>query len=330
MCTGGMSFTLLPLVIGGLVLGGALAGVLALSLSRGAAAPHPGVGAAQLDHLGPWPAQERTRLLAAALLGAIGAAAAIVTAVRFAWWPGLFLAGGIGALATLLAALLLRVPEPPSAPAHPSSPGGRPVDPRQVVKVAVVAAVAVAIAGAAAWFAEPRPEGGWGLPHEQVVSITHEVGSPPVITHQPGFVSPWLGWPDALLALLLAVAVALLLGIALRRLASGSLTDDEATDRHLRTQRTQALAGVVTGGMLAQVGMLAFGLGVQLAFLTDVAPVPTENGWFPAVAVQPHATIGAVAAVFGVVVLVLAVVQLVLAGLALTRLDAPVDVGMKD
>ena len=314
VCTDPM--TLLPLwvALAGLVLCGLVATGLAVGSARGSSLVVADDADAVL--LLPWLAQERTRLLAAAFLGAISAAGGIGAFFRFSWPPGLYLAGSLGAIGALLALLALRAPEAGhAAPPPPRTGRSR----RGFALVAALGLLGVGLVAGAASVASPVARGGWGLAYRQIDSISFQDGSgTPVVGYRDAALRPWLGWPDVALAVALVVVTLVLLALVLRRLAAEP-TAAPALAEPLRDQRSRIAVGLVTGGLLAQVGMLAFGPGIQLAMLTDIDPTAV-GGWAPTVAVQPHATIGSVAAVVGVVALVLAVIRLVLTGLALARL----------
>lgn len=316
-----MSFVGLWLVVGGVLVAGLIALVLAAAAVRGAApGSHLGLDAARAE---PWLAQERTRLLAAALLGAIAAAAAVVVAVRWSWWGAFFLAGSIGAVAVLVAALVLPTPDPVHRVAPPSGDDtwARGVR-RRIGLVAGVCLTGVAVAvGAAAVAVEvPTQPGRWGLPHRQVRGVVQDSASaPPRVEYADVLLQPWPGWPDAVASALLVVTILVLLRIVLGRLASEAPAAAEDLAPAIRDQRARVVVGVVTGGAIAQLGVLGTVLGVRLATLTDV-DVTTPGDWYNSVAVQPHSTVGAVLATVGAFALVLAIVQLVLAGLGLARL----------
>lgn len=296
-----------------------LGAVILVALVLGGVAVVGGVrnivpGAASLAPEG-WVAEERTRLLAASLLGAIAAAASAVSGVRAGAWGWLFVAGSVGAVATLLAAVLL-----PVSPAEQSGGGrsgaGRP----RWVKPGIAGALAVALVGGAAWFAAPSPEGGWGLPHRFVAAVHHRSSGEISVEYGSGYLRPWAGWPDAVVALVLVAAVLLLWVVLQRRMGTDAVTPDEGAAEELTHQRVGIIEGVITGGLLAQVGVTGFLLGSPLATLTDVDPVPTSEGIIASVASQPHATVGVLLAIAGVVALVLAITQLVFAMLGLARL----------
>lgn len=262
-----------------------------------------------------WLAQERTRLMSAALLGAIAGVGAIILAIRTTSWGLLFLAGGIGAVATLLAALLMPTPEREGP--RGVAVGARP----RVLPVVAVGVLAVALAIGSALVATPSPYGGWGLPYDQVTGISQlDPDGPLILDRTATQLRPWLGWPDAVAASLIVVAIVVLLLLALRRLARDNPGGDATFAQDVYRQRARIVTGVVTGGLLVQVGIIGFGLGAPLASLSEPAPVVTRDAWMDTVALQPHATVGAVLAVIGAGALVLAVVHLVLATMTLTRL----------
>ncbi len=306
------------------LLGAAVVGIVVLSRSLTPDEAGLGVGTVSgVERLGPWLAQERTRLFAAALLGVIAAAGAIAAAARFGWWSGVFVAGSAGAVGTLLAVILMPVPAVDASVADPTDPGAtastwrtRGVLWRLRVTIAC-AVVSVAAAAAAATVAVRATGGGWAMPFRPVQMIEQSDQGPARVEYGEGYLRPWLGWTDAVLMLVLGVAVVVLLVAALRRLGPDVALGGAQGVHELRRL---IVVDVITGGMLAQVGIIGFVLGMQLASLTDVDPLPTPGGWISTVAVQPQATIGVVAAVIGVVALIVAVVQLVLAGLGLTRL----------
>lgn len=310
-----MAFGPLWLVVGGIVfLGLVLVGAAVAWAWRGDPV-EAGVGVDDPARPLRWLAPERTRLMSAALLGAIAGVGAVILAIRTSSWAFLFLAGSIGAVTTLLAALLMPAPER-------EGPAGVPLTARPGVGWTVgVGAVAVALAIGSAWVAAPSPYGGWGLPYDLVTGIGQiDPGGPLIFDRTATQLRPWLGWPDAVAAALLVVAIVGLLLLTLRRLAGDNPGGDGEFAGELFRQRAQIVSRVVAGGLLVQVGTVGFGLGVPMASLSEPAPVQTSDAWMDRVALQPYATVGALLAVVGAVALVLAVVHLVLATMTLARL----------
>lgn len=310
-----MAFTPVWLLVGGIVvLGLLLVGAAVLWMVRGTPEPLPILDARPAPDA-RWLDQERTRLLAAALLGAIAGVASLIVAVRTASWSLVFLAGSIGAVATLLGALLMPTPEceGPTGVVGGSGPGVR--------WVVAVGAIAVALAAGSASVATPNVAGRWGLPYDRVSSIRQlDAGGPLVLERTTTQLRPWLGWPDAVASFLIVVTIVALLLVVLRRLARANPGAGDEFAPQVFRQRARVVTGVVTGGLLVQVGMIGFGLGVPLASLSEPAVAQTNEAWLDQVAVQPHATVGAALAVIGAAAVVLAVVHLVLATMTLARL----------
>lgn len=310
------------LAVGGVLVALVVAVVGILGLGRSLTPAETGIGLdplAHLTHLQPWFAAERVRLFSAALLGAITAAGSMTVALRSTWGAGIYLAGGIGALAFLVAVWWMPTSEPATPPALPHR------EPARLARgvrwgiglTAVACLISVAMGIGVATVAVSALGGQWALPYRQMQSIDQSASGAIEVTYAQGYLTPWLGWPDVAILAGVAVVVLVLLFVVLRRLGPDvDLGDVEG----VHDLRRFVVAAVTSGGMLAQVGTIGFGVGVLLASLTDIDRTPTANGWVGTVSVQPHATIGASMAVVGVVALILASVQLVLAGHGLMRL----------
>lgn len=311
------------LLVGGVLLAALVAVVLLTAVVRhGMASPS---AAPELLAAEPWLAQERVRLVSVALLGAIAGAGALIATVRFRWEPGVFLAGSVGAFATLVAAVLLSSPDalPGAAGPRAGGPGRVRADARGVGLVGALCLLAVTVLIGAASVAVPLSGrlGPWGLPYRQVISVRHDSPSaPPIVEYGDSYLRPWPGWVDVAIAIVLSVAVLVLLMVVLRRLEAEAPVADADLVATIRDRRVRVLVGVVAGGLLVQLGVTGLVLGLPLATLIDMDPTAMPEVGYPWVAIQPHATVGAILVTVGVLALVVAVIQLVLAGVGISRL----------